>query len=80
MKILALASVVALCAAPRVAPTAMPAPHATCVESALASARDDDPPPVECPMCGGNAELHRQRTKYFVNVRASALLVMLTTY
>jgi len=24
------------------------------------SAPVDDPPPIECPMCGGNAQLHAQ--------------------
>ena len=34
----------------------------------------DDPPPLDCPMCGGNAALHEKRTKFFVRYTASLLI------
>jgi hypothetical protein len=43
-----------------------------------AALRDDPPPPpVDCPMCGGNVELHQKRTKFLVRYQATLILRML---
>jgi len=34
----------------------------------------DDPPPVICPLCGGNPELHRQRMSMLAETAANLLL------
>lgn len=36
--------------------------------------RPDDPPPpapVDCPFCGGNPQLHRERVKFFVALQGT---------
>ena len=39
----------------------------------------DTPPPVECPMCGGNAELHRKRTRVLIGLQAMMMMETLAT-
>ena len=50
-------------------------PAGTAPAGELAVARvTDEPPPLDCPMCGGNAALHEKRTKFFVRYTASLLI------
>jgi hypothetical protein len=41
------------------------------VEHVLARPDDPPPPPVDCPFCGGNPQLHRERVKFFVQLQGS---------
>lgn len=75
MKTLTLCSLLtfALFASGRPAPTSS---LAECHARALAPIVRDDPPPppVDCPMCGGDAEAHKRTTKFFVRLHAQVLL------
>ena len=77
MKALVVVAVLAVCAGARTL-------HQSGAERAAyqpAQVRaDDPPPPPECPMCGGNAELHQRREKFMADFRATMLLFTLTTY
>jgi len=70
MKLLPLVSLLVLCSARPVAllETANTDVHRCQVAAA------DDPPPIECPMCGGNALLHQRRTRFFVGLQASLVI------
>ncbi len=35
---------------------------------------DDDPPPVDCPMCGGNAEMHFKTLRKMFAVQTRLVL------
>jgi hypothetical protein len=39
-----------------------------------AAADDPEPQPVDCPMCGGNAELHYKRTRYLAEYQGQVVL------
>jgi hypothetical protein len=39
----------------------------------------DTPPPIECPMCGGNAELHRKRMRALIGLQAMLMMDTLAT-
>lgn len=42
---------------------------------ALPLLRDDPlPPPIDCPMCGGNVVVHQRRTRFFVRLQANLFL------
>lgn len=63
LKIVALGVVLAASSAflaPAATGAAAPAHAATC--------RVDDPPPAECPFCGGNPELHRVRMQHLETI------------
>jgi hypothetical protein len=80
MKTLALVFVLALCAGSRLASSTAPAIHEHAAITSSGPCVDDPPPPLECPMCGGNIELHRRRTKAMAEVRAIGLLAWMTTH
>ncbi len=42
-----------------------------------ATVSTDDPAPIECPMCGGNAELHKKRLKALAGFQATLMLEIL---
>lgn len=86
MKLLALASFALLCAGstsdgrPANGQVATGAAALTCWSPCnVEPANVDEPPPLECPMCGGNAEVHRRRTEFLFEASATALLAVLTT-
>lgn len=35
---------------------------------------DDDPPPVDCPMCGGNAALHLKTMRKMLRMQSQLVL------
>ena len=45
-----------------------------------AATSTDTPPPIECPFCGGDAEVHRQRVKALIGLQASVMLITLATH
>jgi hypothetical protein len=55
--------------------------HAPGSSAPVRAASVDDPPPrpIDCPMCGGNAELHKQVTRIQVSGQATAFLYFLVT-
>ena len=84
MKLLALASFALLCAGSTL--DGRPAHRQVPTGAALScwtpcnvdDAKVDEPPPLDCPMCGGNADLHRRRTEFLLEASATALLAVLT--
>ncbi len=58
MKFVALALLAAVASAGVLATQSAWERHHAALVSGVHQHSDDDPPPVDCPMCGGNAELH----------------------
>lgn len=67
MKTLAALSLLALAALPLAALERSPTSEC----AALLAAVTDEPPPVDCPMCGGNPITHRMRLRAMVYAQAS---------
>jgi hypothetical protein len=48
---------------------------ASLVPASLAGrAAADDPPPLDCPMCGGNVKLHEKRTVFLYKLQATLVI------
>jgi hypothetical protein len=69
MKTLTLLALALCLSAQPVAPV-----HGADVGCARATVALDEPPPLDCPMCGGNVQLHHKRTRFFLKVGATLVL------
>ncbi len=47
------------------------------VEGKPGGPKIDDPPPLNCPLCGGDAVRHRENVAFLIELQATALLTIL---
>jgi hypothetical protein len=78
MKRIAVLALAAVASASLALAALQPAPGSG--SPARAASVDDPPPsPIDCPMCGGNAELHKRVTRIQISGQAKAFLYFLVT-